>query len=93
MLLPLVLFCRCQIEHLAYNKWDVDLVVSFEQYANDFHVVQLLPLPPCAHASLKLRMVNLPIWCRLIHIILEKRPLNGCCCSCLVVNNKCMKQE
>ena len=34
-------------------------------------------------ASLKSRMV-LPFWCRLTWVVLERGPLNGCCC-CLEI--------
>ena len=44
------------------------------------HMVQLMPLhprTPSPLASLKSRLV-LPFWYRLIQVVLEKRPLNGC---------------
>jgi len=49
-------------------------------------MVQLMPLhprSPSSLASFKSRLV-LPFWYRLIQVVLEKRPLNGCsscCCS------------
>jgi len=44
------------------------------------HVVQVMPLPPPSSlASLKSRMV-LHFWYRLTQAVLEKRPLNECCC-------------
>ena len=41
-------------------------------------------------APVKSRLV-LPFWYRLTQVVLEKRPLNGCCCccSCLLVEFSC----
>jgi len=51
------------------------VVICLKQGANDFHMVQLMPLPP--HASLKFTMIE-PFYSRLTQVVLEERPLNGC---------------
>ena len=48
----------------------------------DLHTAQLMPLPLTVSCS---RLV-LPFWYRLIQVVLEKRPLNGCWCCCCAVN-------
>ena len=53
------------------------MVICAEQGANDLHMVQLMPLPPHHLLILKIQS-GLPFWCRLIQVVLEKRPLNGC---------------
>ena len=50
-------------------------------------MVQLMPLHfriPSSLASFKSRLV-LPFWYRLIHVVLEKRPLNECSVVVVVV--------
>jgi len=57
------------------------MVVCLERGANCLHMVQLMPLPsPSSLASCKSRQV-LPFCYWLIHVVLEKRSLNGCSSS------------
>jgi len=63
---------------------------SLEQGTDCLHTVQLMPLYPKTSsrlASFKSRLV-LPFWYRLTHVILEKRPLNGCSGSSTIVSNE-----
>ena len=54
------------------------MVICLERSAHDLHIVQLVPLP--LHLLLLHKIQNaLPFCCWLIHIVLEKRPLNGVC--------------
>jgi len=56
------------------------VVICLEQGADCLHMVQLMPLHPkslSSLASFKSRLV-IPFWYRLTHVVLEKRPLNGC---------------
>jgi len=48
--------------------------------ANDLHMVRLMPHHPIISCSSKIQN-GLPFWCRLIQVVLEKRPLNGCSSS------------
>jgi len=48
-------------------------------------MVQLMPLPLTALASVKSRLV-LPFWYRLTQVVLDKGPLNGCVCVCVCVH-------
>jgi len=56
------------------------MIMYLERGVNDLHMIQLMPLPPhhLKIASLKFRMV-LPFWSWRTQVVLEKRPLNGCC--------------
>ena len=51
------------------------MVICLERGA-DLHMAQLMPLP----LTVKSRLV-LPFWYWLTHVVLEKRPLNGCSSS------------
>ena len=56
------------------------MVICLERGADCLHMVQLMPLHPkslSSLASFKSRLV-IPFWYRLTHVVLEKRPLNGC---------------
>jgi len=58
----------------------VGVVICLERGADCLHMVQLMPLHPkslSSLASFKSRLV-IPFWYRLTHVVLEKRPLNGC---------------
>jgi len=52
------------------------MVICLERGA-DFHMAQLMPLPPNVSASVKSRLV-LPFWYRLTRVVPEKGPLKGC---------------
>jgi len=41
-------------------------------------MAQLMPLPLTVSCSSKIQ-IGLPFWYRLTQVVLEKRPLNGCC--------------
>jgi len=59
------------------------VVVCLERGAGCLHMVQLMPLypqTPSSLASFKSRLVLL-FWYRLIQVVLERRPLNGCSSS------------
>jgi len=63
------------------------VVICLEQGADCLHMVQLMPLHPkslSSLASFKSRLV-IPFWYRLTHVVLEKRPLNGCTVVVVVV--------
>ena len=63
------------------------MVVCLQGGADRLHMVQLMPLPPktpSSLASFKSTLV-LPSWYRLMQVVLEKRPLNGCVCVCVCV--------
>ena len=60
------------------------MLLCLEQAADCLRMVQLMPLPspnPSSLASFKSRLV-LPFWYQLTHVVLERRPLNGCSSSC-----------
>jgi len=59
------------------------MVICLERGADCLHMVQLMPLhpkTPSSLASFKSRLV-LPFWYQLTQVVLERRPLNGCCSS------------
>jgi len=63
------------------------VVICLERGADCLHMVQLMPLPSQKNpslASFKSRLV-LPFLYWLTHVVLEKRPLNGCSSSSVVV--------
>ena len=65
----------------------VGVVIFLERGADCLHMVQLMLLHPQTPSSLALfksRLV-LPFWYRLVHVVLEKRPLNGCSSSSVVL--------
>ena len=76
----LTLLVGRQEGHLACKKqwWGTGVVVCLERGA-DLHMAQLMPLPLTVSCSSKIQ-VGLPFWHRLTQVVLEKRPLNGCCC-------------
>ena len=55
------------------------LVVCLGQDA-DLHVVQLMPLPLTVSCFSKIQ-IGFTFWYRLTWVVLDKGPLNGCCCS------------
>ena len=59
------------------------MVLCLKQGADCLNMVQLMPLypkTPPSLASFKSRLV-FPFWYRLIQVVPEKRPLNGCSSS------------
>ena len=82
----LTLLVGHQEEHPACKKiewWGVGMVICLEQSADCLHMVQLMPLHPKSPSSLvsfKSRLV-LPFRYQITQVVLEKRPLNGCCSS------------
>jgi len=54
------------------------MVICMRQGA-DLHIAQLMPLPLTVSCCSKSRLV-LPFWYRLTWMVLEKGPLNVCCC-------------
>jgi len=45
------------------------------------HMAQLMPLPLTVSSFSKIQ-IGLPFWYRLIWVVPEKGPLNGCVCVC-----------
>jgi len=66
-----------------YEWWGAGVVICLEQGA-DLHMAQLMPLPTLSLASVKSKLV-LPFWYRLIRVVPEKGPLNGCMCVCVCI--------
>jgi len=83
----LTLLVGWQEGHLACKKtewWGAGVVICLERGAH-LHMAQLMPLPlTVSLASLKSRLV-LPFWYRLTQVVLEKGPLNGCVCVCVLL--------
>jgi len=88
---PLVLWhcwlgVRKSIRPVKIEWWDVGLLVWLFVWSKVQIVClssswcQCHPKTPSSLASFKSRLV-LPFWYRLMQVILEKRPLNGCSCS------------
>jgi len=72
--------------HPACKKtewWGAGMVICLELGAY-LHMAQLMPLPLTVSCFSKSRLV-LPFWYRLTRIVLDKWPLNGCVCCCLLV--------
>jgi len=78
---------RKGIRPVKNEWWGVGVVVCLERGA-DLHMAQLMPL---SLAPVKSRLV-LPFWYRLTQVILEKRPLNGCCYLTPALNSQGMKK-
>jgi len=47
-------------------------------WANDLHMVQLMPLPPIISCFSKIQN-GLPFWCRLTQVVLEKKAIKRMC--------------
>ena len=56
-------------------------ILCVQQGANDLHMVQLMPLPPC-HLCFSKIQNGWSFWYQPTQVVLEKRPLNGCVCVC-----------
>jgi len=68
------------IRPVQIEWWCVGVVIWLERGADCLHLVQLMPLhpkTPSSLASFQSRLV-LPFRYRLIQVVQEKRPLNGC---------------
>jgi len=76
--------CRKGIRPIKTEWWGTGVVICLERDASDLHTVQLMPLPPIISCSSKIHN-GLPFWCWLTQVVLEKRPLNGCSSSSIVV--------
>jgi len=57
------------------------------QQCAELHMAQLMPLHSLSLSSVKSRLV-LSFWYRLTQVVLDKGPLNGCVCVCVVVKKK-----
>ena len=78
---------RKSIRPVKIEWWGVGVVICLERGADCLHMVQLMPLTsqtPSSLVSFKSRLV-LPFWYWLTQVVLEKRPLNGCSSSSLVL--------
>ena len=73
---------RKGIRPVKIERWGAGVVICLEQGA-DLHMAQLMPLPLTSLASVKSRLV-LPFWYRLTQVVLDKGPLNGCVCVCVL---------
>jgi len=74
---------RKSIRPKKIGWWGVGVVIRLERGTDCLHMVQLMPLhpkTPSSLASFKSRLV-LPFWYQLTQVVLERRPLNGCCSS------------
>jgi len=63
------------------------VVICLERGA-DLHMAQLMPLPLTVSCFSKIQ-IGLPFWYRLTWVVLDKGPLNGCVCVCVISNNYC----
>jgi len=59
-------------------RWGASVVICLERDAV-LHTTQLMPLPLTVSCSSKSKLV-LPFWQWLTRVVLDKGPLNGCCC-------------
>ena len=79
---------RKSMRAVKIDWWGVDVASCLEWGADCLHMVRLMPLhlkTPSSLASFKSRLV-LPFWYRLTQVVLEKRPLNGCSSSSVVLS-------
>jgi len=53
------------------------MVMCLERGANHLHMFQLMTLQPIVSCFIKIQN-GLPFWCQLTQVVLEKRPLNVC---------------
>ena len=63
------------------------MVICLERGA-DLHMFQLMPLPLTVSCFSKIQ-IGFPFWYRLTWVVLEKGPLNGCVCVCVLLHT-CM---
>jgi len=79
----LMLLVGWQEEHLACKKtewWGAGMVICLERGA-DLHMVQLMPVPLTVSCFSKIQ-IGFTFWYRLIRVVPDKGPLNGCVCVC-----------
>ena len=60
------------------------MVICLERSANDLHMVRLMPLPP-HHLCFSKIQNGLSFWYQPTQVVLEKSPLNGCVCVCVIL--------
>jgi len=88
MIVPSVLWCywlggRKGIRHVKIGWWGAGICLG---RGADLHIAQLILLPPTVSCFSKSRLV-LPSWYQLTRVVLDRGPLNGCCC--FFVHDKC----
>ena len=90
----LTLLVGRQEGHPACKKLSGEVLVWLSVWSE----VQTCIWPSLCHchslslASVKSRLV-LPFWCWLTRVVLEKGPLNGCVCVCVVVTYYCASAQ
>ena len=72
------LCCGKGIRPVKIEWWGAGAGICLGRSA-DLYMSQLMPLPPLSLASVKSRL-DLPFWYWLTWVVLDKGPLNGCCC-------------
>ena len=70
-----------EVRPVTTEWWAVGMVICLERGA-DLHMAHLMPLS----LALVKSWLALPFWYRLTWVVLEKGPLNGCVCICMVKN-------
>ena len=88
-IIQLMLLVGRQEGHPACKKLSGGLLAWFSVWSEVLtHMAQLMPLPltSLSLAPLKSRLV-LPFWYRLTQVVLDKGPLNGCVCVCVLLSN------
>jgi len=75
-LLPLVHWhCWMGIrKSIRHEWWGAGMVISLEWGAENLHVVQLMSLPPIISCFIKIQN-DIPLWCRLTPVVLEKEAI------------------
>ena len=75
-----MLFTGRQEGHPACKKLS-GMVLAWlcQEQGADLHMVQLMPLPLTVSCFSKIE-IGLPFWYWLTRVVLDKGPLNGCCC-------------
>jgi len=88
-----VLWCcwlgsRKGIRPIKTEWWGTGVVICLQRGANDLHMVHLMPLPP-HHLLLQQNPECLPFWCRLAHVVREKKVVKWM--QQLIINHCCTK--
>jgi len=63
------------------TEWRGAGVVIYLQRGADLHMAQLMPLPLTVSCFSKIQ-IGLTFWYQLTQVVPDKRPVNGCVCSC-----------